>query len=433
MNTRDPVVICGGGVIGCAIAYELSLRDIPVVVVEAEHVAYGASGTAAGLLSPPSLEDMASPLGPLLRVSFDRHLELAQRLPAQAAPTQASPARASPDQPKPDQPRNDYGFARHPLLRLARSEDQERHLRAELQQRHAAGLPAQWLDPAAVAALLPWLDIARPDGLADGVADAAPIRGALRGEDAAQIEPDRFTQALLDAACARGAELRMGRVSGILRNGEHVTGVLLAPAGGPGETDGERLPARSVVIAMGPWSAQAAAWLGTPVPVEPLKGQILRLDPGRELPLAGFIDADDNYAAVKASGLVYIGTTEESVGFDLIATTEAHDSIRTFAARHSALLAQAPLVKHTACLRPLSVDALPIIGPVPGLPNAFLATGHGRKGLMLAPATGLALADLITGEYDAETQSPVIDLQPFAPGRFAPAGRLPASSRTNTI
>ena len=411
MAAQDPVVICGAGVIGCAIAYELSARDVPVLVVEAERVAYGASGTAAGLLSPPSLALLRSPLGPMLRASFDRHLQLASTLPAES--------------------RIDYGFARHPQLRLARTAGEERALRDELarrshiprasrtepvqsdfeesterlgsvrpeRSRRKRTDPPRWLDPSQVLDQLPWLD-------AD--AEAGPLRGALLGELAAQIEPDRFTQALLSAACRRGAVLRSGRVQGIVRERDHASAVLV---------DGEPVPASAVVIAMGPWSAAAASWLGTPVPVEPLKGQIVRLDPARDLPLGGFVDANDDYAAVKASGLVYLGTTEESVGFDLTPTPQARESILRFGRRHSSLLAAATIVEQTACLRPLSADSLPIIGPVPGLSGSFLATGHGRKGLLLAPATGLALAELIT-----QGRSTAVDLRPFDPARFAPAG-----------
>jgi glycine oxidase len=367
-----PIVICGAGVIGCATAYELSARGARVVVVEAERVAFGASGTAAGLLSPPGPDHLRSSLGPLLRLSFERHLNLARSLPAES--------------------NIDYGFARYPQLHIARTDAEERALREEITQRHDAGLDARWLDPTAIHELLPWLD-ATPD-----------LRGALRGEDAAQIEPDRFTEALLAAACVNGAELRSGRVQRLVRDGDRVTGVVV---------DGGTIPASTVVIAMGPWSRDAGAWLGSPVRVEPLKGQIVRLRPDREFTPGGFVDANDDYAVVKASGLVYLGTTEERAGFDLSTTDDARDRILRFGRRHSAVLARSEVVAQTACLRPLSPDALPIIGPAPGLGGVILATGHGRKGLLLAPATGLAVAEQI---LDGRSNS--IDLDPFDPDRF---------------
>ncbi len=75
------------------------------------------------------------------------------------------------------------------------------------------------------------------------------------------------------------------------------------------------------------------------------------------------------------------------------------------------------VVQHTACLRPLSPDDRPIIGAVPGRPGAFLATGHGRKGVLMSPATGAALAELIL-----DGRSASLDLAPFDPGRFAAEG-----------
>lgn len=371
----EPVVICGAGVIGCAIAYELSARGRPVVVLEAERVAFGASGTAAGLLSPPDADDLDSPIGPMLESSFERHLQLATRLPAESGV--------------------DYAFARHPQFRIACTAAEERGLREWLAGPEAPS-GARWVEPTALREALPWVDSDEGE---------RPIRGAVLSGLGAQIEPDRFTQALLAAAQKNGAELRVGRVQGIDAGDGHATGVTV---------DGKTLAASAVVVAMGPWSTDAATWLGIPVPVEPLKGQILRLDPGDSFPLGGFTNADDDYATVKASGLIYLGTTEESAGFDRRPTGAARESILCFGRRHSLLITESRLVKQTACLRPLSADGLPIIGRVPGLSNVVLATGHGRKGLMLAPATGLAVAEVLT---DGAADS--VDLRPFAPDRFA--------------
>ena len=76
-------------------------------------------------------------------------------------------------------------------------------------------------------------------------------------------------------------------------------------------------------------------------------------------------------------------------------------------------LAQARLTLHTACLRPVTPDWLPIIGMPPGFDNVVLATGAGKKGILLSPGFGKAVADLITS---GETQMPVSE---FQPGRFS--------------
>ena len=75
-------------------------------------------------------------------------------------------------------------------------------------------------------------------------------------------------------------------------------------------------------------------------------------------------------------------------------------------------LKDAEVAKHTACLRPLTPDWLPIVGAAPGWDNAYLATGAGKKGILLAPAIGKATADIITS---GKTNIP---LDGFAPERF---------------
>jgi glycine/D-amino acid oxidase-like deaminating enzyme len=74
---------------------------------------------------------------------------------------------------------------------------------------------------------------------------------------------------------------------------------------------------------------------------------------------------------------------------------------------------EAQVVQHTACLRPLAADGLLLLGPVPGVHGVYMATGAGRKGILLGPAMGSAMADLIV------TGSAKIAIEAFAPGRFA--------------
>ena len=231
-------------------------------------------------------------------------------------------------------------------------------------------------------------------------------RGAYLGRPTGQLDSYLYTRALVAAAERLGSSVRLGRVTGLAGAGDRITGATLA--------GGETISADAVVVAMGPWSAEAGPWLGAAVPVEPLKGQILRLRPNRDLPLAGFTEPGGDYLMLKSSGLIYTGTTEEQAGFNAQPTRAGRDTIRAFGARHASALAAMEVVQHTACLRPLSRDDRPIIGAVPGRPGAFLATGHGRKGVLMSPATGAALAELI---LDGQASS--LDLGPFDPARFA--------------
>jgi len=364
------VVICGGGVIGLATAYHLAQRGVPTLIIEADAVAAGASGAAAGLLSPPTLAQLRTPFGPLLQSSFDAHLALAGHLP--------------------DESGVDYEFARGGMLQVALTDVEERTDRERVAAERRAGLPTRWLDPDEARSLCGWIDL--------------PIRGAVLPADNAQCDAYRFSLALLAAAERLGASVRTGRVTGVARTGDRLTGVYV------GE---ELIPCGTAVFAMGPWTKAAASWFQTPVPIEPLKGQIVRVRTSQPAPRYGFGDHGDNYATPKASGLVYLGTTEERAGFDISPTTAARDQILAFALRASATLGEADVIQQTACLRPLSADGLPIISPVPGLQGAFVGSGHGRKGILLAPLSGQLLAQLVLGEQ------PALDLRPFDLRRFS--------------
>ena len=104
---------------------------------------------------------------------------------------------------------------------------------------------------------------------------------------------------------------------------------------------------------------------------------------------------------------------------DEVAVDEASCAIlATAAGRVSTALAAAPVVRRQACYRPVTEDGLPLIGCVPGVSGAYVATGHGPWGILNAPATGLALAELI-----AEGAASSVDLRPFDPARLAPARR----------
>jgi glycine/D-amino acid oxidase-like deaminating enzyme len=86
------------------------------------------------------------------------------------------------------------------------------------------------------------------------------------------------------------------------------------------------------------------------------------------------------------------------------------------ASRASAALAAAAVTRRQACYRPVADDGVPLIGPVPGTAGAYVATGHGPWGMLNAPATGLALAELIT-----DGAARAVDLEPFDPGRLTAA------------
>jgi glycine oxidase len=126
-----------------------------------------------------------------------------------------------------------------------------------------------------------------------------------------------------------------------------------------------------------------------------LKGEILRLSlPGAVL--AHDILGPDVSLYSRSDGLVWCGATTEWRGF----VQGPSDSARQFLLQGAITLmpdaANASVARHTVCLRPMAPDGLPIIGRAPAYDNVYLATGGGKKGILLSPAIGKAIADLIS-------------------------------------
>ena len=358
------VIVCGAGVVGAAVAYFLARRGVGVTVVERSGVACAASGKSGGFLALDWCD--GSPLGPLARKSFALHAELAKQLGI------------------------DYGYRRMDTFMLAARE------RGAASGGHRVAAPG-WLDGAGV------------------------VTAALGStETTAQVTPARFTAALLGAAQALGTRLCMGVVDGVARREGAARGVMMA--------SGETLEADAVVLAMGPWTGRAAERLPLPN-VYGLKGYSVTLE-GIDVPAhALFVDyhtadgrALEPEIFPRPDGEVYVcGMADPSPlpdspeGVEVSET--ACDTLARAAGRVSTALAAARITRGQACYRPVTDDGLPLIGRVPGVAGAYVATGHGPWGILNAPATGLALAELIT-----EGAASLVDLRPFDPARL-PAAR----------
>ena len=369
---RADVLIVGGGIAGMATAYFLGKAGVKCVVVERDSVGSHASGFAYGGLS--SLGGVGTP-GPTYSIALlgmRLHAELSEVLPSQTGV--------------------DVEFRSRPSLGLAFTEEEVHQLQAGLRWQQAQpGYSVRWLEAAEVRSI---------DSRISPL-----VAGGVLIEGGAEVEPYRFVLALAQAAESMGTTIRHGTVTGLKREGDRVRGVAL---------ERDEIACDRVVLAMGPWSGQCSDWLEAPIPVTPLKGQIIRLRAPGE-PLGYSIGWAGNYATTKPDGLLWAGTTEEEGGFDEGTTTEARDSIMASLLKMLPSLEEAELVQQTACLRPVSADGLLLLGPVPGWEGVYMATGAGRKGILLGPAMGHVMADLLTkGSADV----PIDELDP---GRFARA------------
>ena len=367
MSSGTRIVICGGGAIGAAIAYFTSRRGGRSTVIERHAVAGAASGKSGGFLALDWCG--GSPLDRLARRSFELHAELSAEL-------------------------GDWGYRRLTTYGGYAAEDDTsrgaRGLKMPLEKR-------------------PWL--------ADGVTITSQLGSP---ETTALVEPRAFTTGLMHAAQAHGAVLQHGTVVDLLRTPSGaVRGVALA--------GGEIVEGDAVVIAMGPWSILAARWLPLPA-VLGYKGHSLVFETGGIIPAeALFLEYREANGEIltpelfpRADGTTWVCAIS-TIGplpldpNDVAADEGAHARLEALCRNISPALAAAPIKARQACFRPVTEDGLPVIGAVPGIGGAYVATGHSVWGMLIAPATGEAMGDLI---IDGAARR--VDLAPFAPGRLPP-------------
>ncbi len=343
------VAVVGAGIAGAAVAWGCARRGARVVVLErAPQPGAGASGAAAGMLAPCSEAPAAGPFLDLCRRSLALWPGMAATLLEEDGV--------------------DCQLDTGGLLRVALDEAEVPELRGRAAAQRAAGVEVEWLDAGATAAAEPAL------GAAAGAALYA-------GEG--HVHSVRAVNALLAAAGRLGAELVTGA---------EVTGAL--DGGGVRLDDGRSVPAGTVVLCAGAWSGRLADALGVaPLPVEPVRGQLLgvrNLDPApRRVVFAGL----QGYAVAKRDGVTLVGATEDHAGFDARRTPAAGRRLRAVGARLLRGFAAATPAHTWVGLRPRAPDGLPLLGRLGD--SLLTATAHHRNGVLLAPATAEGMASLI--------------------------------------
>jgi glycine oxidase len=363
------VIVVGGGAIGTAIAYQLAKAGEKVMLFDRGRVGGQATGASAGMIqlnpdrtTPPAMSTL--------------ELESARLFPALAADLQARTGM-------------DIGYRPAPLLHVALQEAEESSLRMHRAWQLDHGVSVAWLDGPAVLDLEPTL--------------SPTIRAALFYPDDHQLLPLNFAQALARVAVDLGAVVREGAaIDQLLTEGDRVVGVSIG---------GETVQAGEVVIANGAWAASWSEVLHTPIPVRPVRGQMVALRT-TGTGLRNVVSSADGYMLTKPDGSTYVGTTVEDVGYDARPTVGGIAGLLALVPRLAPRLADATVVRAWAGLRPATSDGLPLIGRIPGWHGVILAAGHFRDGILLAPVTGELVADLIA------RRRPRLALDAFDPGRF---------------
>jgi glycine oxidase len=367
-DTTD-VAIIGGGIMGSAVAFRLAQRGVSVTVVERGIPGAEASSAAAGILGP---QMEAEGPGPLL------DLGLASRA---LYPSLAAELREATG--------IDVGYDRSGVLAAALDDAGEGELAQRRAWQQRRSLKVGWLSGDEVRTREPALGPA--------------IRAALLFPDDGQVNARELARAFSQAAAAAGARFLTGRyVRRVVVEGGAATGV---------ELDGETLPAGTVVVAAGSWSGLVEGGGVPSTVVRPARGQLVSIETRPPL-FRHVVSVRGGYLVPRRDGTVLAGSTVEMAGFRKQVTVGGLAGILTLARTLVPALSEAPVTGTWSNFRPYTEDHLPVLGatPVRGL---VLATGHFRNGILLAPITAEAIAELVA------TGRSAIDLAPFSVARFA--------------
>jgi glycine/D-amino acid oxidase-like deaminating enzyme len=367
MRRQARIVCVGCGITGAYAAYLLARRGVEVTIVERDGIARHASGHNAGGLNPLHGPGIPGPMAELALESMRLHTRCWDEIRRLSG--------------------IEFGGRTVRRLHLVLEDDAEL---ARLEELHLAtpGFSARRLSGVALRQLDPRL--------------AHELGEALLTDGNARIDPLAYTRAVAGAAIALGARLVRDEVCDLRARGNRVTQVVL-----PSRT----IACDGVVIATGPWCSEPARWLGTKLAIEPVKGELLLAVPSAPPP-----DIEVTWrefgAYPAAAGRLWLGGTEERVGMDTRPTDAARRRILGGVRRLLPGVAAMRIVRQVTGLRPVTPDGFPILGLSSGWDNVCLATGAGRKGMLLGAALGLAACELL---LEQATRLPIACCDPSRP------------------
>lgn len=349
--TKD-VIIVGGGIIGCSIALRLAREGLNVTIIERGRTGGEASRAAAGMLSPQA--EAAEP-GPFLdlclrsRAMYRAFGELLYDLSG-----------------------IDIEYRDDGTLCVALDDEDPGQIARWASWQKAAALPLEELSGGDINAAEP------------AVTKSAARAVFIPGDH--QVENRRLMDALDVAVRRAGVEVVEGaEVASLIVERGRAAGVVCHD--GP-------LRAGAVVVAAGSWSSRLLAPAGLSVRITPARGQMLAVRAAMPL-IRHVLHSSRVYLVPRRDGRIVIGATVEYVGFHKAVTAAGIRGLLDAAIELVPALAGAEIVETWAGFRPDTDDHLPVIGPCE-IADLFLATGHFRNGILLAPVTAELIAHAIT-------------------------------------
>ena len=352
MKRYDAIVI-GAGIIGLSLAIELRKQGLHMLVVEKGEPGREASWAAGGMLVGAGLETLP-PLQSLAAGSARMYPEFVHELEDESG-----------------------------LKVDLRSQGTLLVLEPGSRQRVANAHPL----PATVLELEPNLSV--------------PGNAPLFVNEQS-VDPRDLVAAAVAAARHRGIDFSSGdQVLAVEVSGGKATGV---------RTNKTSFAGGVVVNCAGAWAGQIGPHA---FPTRPVKGQMLCVATLEKNLLHHVIRTPDVYLIPRTDGRLLIGSTVEEAGFDKRTVPETIQKLRQRALELVPKLAEARILEAWAGLRPGTPDGLPILGTT-ATSGYFVATGHFRDGILLAPVTAKIMAAIVTG------QAQQFELAGFSPARFPP-------------
>lgn len=362
-SQKTDVIIVGAGIVGCSIAYHLSKKGVSCLVFERGAVAQEASAASAGMLGAMMETDAPGPLVELALASQTRYPELSRILFEESG--------------------IDIEYTECGTIGVARNDEEKDALLQKCEFARSFGQKVEWMELQALQEFEP--------GLSEELLGGVHIPGDH------QIQSPKAARAFYTAAERMGAIfMEHTPVFRFLTEGGRVAGV---------ETSVGRFYANHVVLASGSWSPGLMKNLGIELPVYPVKGQCYSAILPKGLKHTVF--AMKCYLMPKRDGTILVGATQEEVGFDKEPRVESIAYLQDIAVSMVPAMRKAVFVRTWTGFRPGNPKLKPFLGPVDGWEGLLLATGHFRKGTLLAPITGEIIASMVTGE------TPPVDCSPF--------------------
>jgi glycine oxidase len=369
-HAKRSVPIIGGGIMGCACAWELARRGFGVTVLEKSVPGAEASSHAAGILGAQAEAHTPGPMFELSVQSLARYPSWSKRLLAETG--------------------IDVAYRTGGVLRVAFDRAEiAAFVRKSAWQSRTRSRPER-------------LGRVQARGLEPALSRS--IAGAVLFPGDARVDPRLLLRALHIAAQRAGVEFRSGAyVKSVSVAGDRARGVTL--------DGGATLRAEHVVVAAGSWTTLIEGLPLRPGSVRPARGQIVELCSPAPL-LQRVVYGPRCYLVPRDDGRTLVGSTLEFVGYQREVTAAAVRDLLTAAIELVPCLAQASVNGAWSSFRPYTDDELPLLG-ASGVQGLTLATGHYRNGILLAPITAEITSAVVRGVR------PPVRLDAFSPSRAA--------------